>query len=405
MNNTRRDFIAGSLAAVAVASAMRLRAGAGAKKGMELFDRGRFGVPEKFAGHPLFNTPHCGVNFGFLARRGYFSRPEVRKQPRLIREAGASWVTLNTHFCQEKFYSSKVFLDFDWSSGERELVDMIRALHDEGLHVTLKPCLTSLDSAWMGAVTFPWPTEQQIQGVRQRYAVDWFDSLRECLTYFGDIAEETGCEALIVGAEYNGTTKFDEEWRKTVAHARSHFGGPVTYEFMPREPSEKPLKWFSELDFLSLSTYPAATKKVLPPEKWKDMPPVSRETMEEALAAHKPLVEDFAVRFGNKPLVFSEIGTRSCRGCVNVPGDYQTESIWDGQEQADYMEAVFRTFSSLPCWMGLSWWKWDETQHTRHHYSPDPMKDRGFTICGKPACEVLRRWSKCGLRSSTGANS
>ena len=123
-------------------------------------------------------------------------------------------MTLNTHFCQEKFYSSKVFLDFDWSSGERELVDMIRALHDEGLHVMLKPCLTSLDSAWMGAVTFPWPTEQQIQGVRQRYAVDWFDSLRECLTYFGDIAEETGCEALIVGAEYNGTTKFDEEWRK-----------------------------------------------------------------------------------------------------------------------------------------------------------------------------------------------
>ena len=360
MNNTRRGFITSAFSAMAIASAMRLRADAGAKKGGELFDRGRFSVPGKFADHPLFTTPHCGVNFGFLARRGYFSRPEVRKQPRLIR--------------------------------------------DEGLHVTLKPCLTSLDSAWMGAVTFPWPSEQQIQGVRQRYAEEWFDSLRECLSYFGDIAEETGCEALIAGAEYNGTTKFDAEWRKTIAHVRKHFGGPVTYEFMPREPSERPLKWFEDLDFLALSTYPAgvdAPDSVLwDLTNWKNLPPISKASMEKALAKHVPLVESFVERFGKKPILFSEIGTRSCRGCVNVPGDYQTDSPWDGQEQADYMDAVFSTFSRIPAWIGLSWWKWDETQHTRHHYSPDPMKDRGFTIYGKPACEVLRRWSKCGFRRS-----
>ena len=78
--------MAGTLSAVAIASAMRLRADA--KKGGCLFDCGRFGVPERFRTHPLFTTPHCGVNFGFLARRGYFSRPEVRRQPALIREAG-----------------------------------------------------------------------------------------------------------------------------------------------------------------------------------------------------------------------------------------------------------------------------------------------------------------------------
>ena len=44
--------------------------------------------------------------------------------------------------------------------------------------------------------------------------------------------------------------------------------------------------------------------------------------------------------------------------------------------------------------IGLSWWKWDETQRTRPHYDPDPKKDRGFTIYGKPAAEVMRKWSK-----------
>ncbi len=369
-----------------------------ADAGGELFDRAACVIPERFRAHPLFTTPHCGVNFGFLARRGYFSRPDVRSQPPLMRKAGANWVTLNTHFCQETFASRKVFLDFDWSSGERELVDMIKALHGEGLHVMLKPCLTSLDSAWMGAVTFPGKEQEQIQGVKQRYAEEWFDSLRECLSYFGDIAEETGCEALIAGAEYNGTTKFDDEWRKTIAHARRHYGGPITYEFMPREPSERPLRWFETLDFLALSTYPPAVDQ--PDEvrgdyaNWKNLPPISRESMAKALAAHKPLVAGFSERFGRKPLLFSEIGTRSCRGCVNVPGNYSAESIWDGREQADYMDAVFSTFSTLPAWMGLSWWKWDETQHTRHHYSPDPMKDRGFTICGKPAEAVMRKWSR-----------
>ncbi|MBQ3344733.1 MAG: hypothetical protein IJG84_22780 [Kiritimatiellae bacterium] len=388
----RREFIAMGASALACSLVPRAVAGRESPGLSECV------IPGRFSKHPLFTTPHCGVNFGFLARRGYFSRPEVRRQPALIREAGPNWVTLNTHFCQETFASRKVFLDFDWSSGERELVDMIKALHGEGLHVMLKPCLTSLDSAWMGAVTFPWPSEQQIQGVRQRYAEEWFDSLRECLSYFGDIAEETGCEALIAGAEYNGTTKFDAEWRKTIAHVRKHFGGLVTYEFMPREPSERPLKWFEDLDFLALSTYPSgvdAPDSVLwDLANWKNLPPISKASMEKALAKHVPLVESFVERFGKKPILFSEIGTRSCRGCVNVPGDYKTESIWDGQEQADYMDAAFSTFSKLPAWIGLSWWKWDETQHTRHHYSPDPLKDRGFTICGKPAAAVMRKWAK-----------
>ena len=136
-----------------------------------------------------------------------------------------------------------------------------------------------------------------------------------------DIAEETGCEALIAGAEYNGTTKFAAEWRKTIAHVRNHFSGPVTYEFMPNEPSERPLKWFEDLDFLALSTYPAGVDA---PDhaNWKNMPPISRVSMEKALAKHVPLVEGFVEKFGKKPILFSEIGTRSCRGCVNVPGDY-----------------------------------------------------------------------------------
>ena len=42
-------------------------------------------IPEKFANHPLFNELICGTNFGFMAKRGYYNRPEVQKQPELMR--------------------------------------------------------------------------------------------------------------------------------------------------------------------------------------------------------------------------------------------------------------------------------------------------------------------------------
>jgi len=356
-----------------------------------------FNVPERFKGHPLFTTRHCSVNFGFLARRGYFSRPEIFAQAARIKAAGANWVTLNTHFCQEKFYSTKMFLDFDWSSGEVELEAMIKELHRQGLHVILKPCLTTLDSSWMGHVRFPEKYEEQIQGVRNTYWTDWFNSLRECLAYFGQIAERNGVEAMMIGAEYSGTLGQDDEWRRTAAHVRKVFSGPITYEFTPPDAKRFWLGWFDALDFLAYSTYPPGVRKVRARKEWSQMEPVKIEEMMEALAPVREEVAALSRRFGGKPIVFTEIGTRSCRGCVNEPWEFLNLSPWDGEEQANYMEAVFRTMSGLPCWLGLSWWKWDETQRNRPHFHVDPLKDRGFTIDGKPASAVLKRWADKGL--------
>lgn len=82
---------------------------------------------------------------------------------------------------------------------------------------------------------------------------------------------------------------------------------------------------------------------------------------------------------------------RSAHGCIMRPYDYLWETYYDGQEQADYMEASFQTFWEIPQWMGFFWWKWDETQ-IRPHYYGDPNGDKGFTIQGKPAENVFRRW-------------
>ena len=64
---------------------------------------------------------------------------------------------------------------------------------------------------------------------------------------------------------------------------------------------------------------------------------------------------------------------------------------YDGEEQANYLAAVIRAFSAEPWWGGLLWWKWDE-QNYRPQFHDDPAGDKGFTIDGKPAAQVMKRW-------------
>ena len=75
----------------------------------------------------------------------------------------------------------------------------------------------------------------------------------------------------------------------------------------------------------------------------------------------------------------------------NATLNFLWDTCYDGEEQANYMEASFRTVWEVPQWMGFFWWKWDETQY-RPHYHTEPGVDKGFTIQGKPAEAVMRKW-------------
>ena len=50
------------------------------------------------------------------------------------------------------------------------------------------------------------------------------------------------------------------------------------------------------------------------------------------------------------------------------------------------IKELIETFEGEPWWYGLYWWKWDENV-------PRPFKHKGFTIKGKMAEEVMRKWS------------
>lgn len=364
-----------------------------------MLNKSKVNINPKFIDHPIFNELIIGTNFGFLSKRGYYETEEAKKQPKLMQEMGINWTTLNMNFCQDRYYSDKVYLDFEYSTGECELMEIVKRLHDCGIKVLFKPCLTLLDGAWMGLVRFPdTGALKQIQGVENDYWGKWFSSFIESVKYFSSLAEKCGMDAMIIGAEYLGTEGQNEYWEKAIAEARKRFSGPLSYEFTSDSRKEHNLTWFNKLDFLSYSYYPPACKANVEPllhefnATVRDNPDQSVSDMVKYLDSRKARIKSISERFNNLPIVFTEYGVRSAHGCVMQPYNYLWDTYYDGEEQANYMEASFQTYIELDNWMGLFWWKWDETQD-RPHYK-DPNGDKGFTIQGKPAEDVMRKWAK-----------
>lgn len=123
----------------------------------------------------------------------------------------------------------------------------------------------------------------------------------------------------------------------------------------------------------------------------KDNPYFTKEDMMKYLHPRKARITSISERFDNMPIAFTEYGVRSAHGCIMQPYNFLWDTPYDGEEQANYMDASYETFSELDCFMGLFWWKWDETQH-RPHYHDDPAGDRGFTVQGKPAEAIMKKW-------------
>lgn len=349
------------------------------------YDENKVNIPEKLRDNPLFRERIKGMNFGFLSKRGYYGKPEIKAQPALMKDMGVNLVTLNLNICQDRFYSTKLYLDFEYSAGETELKEITDILHDNGIMVLFKPCMTCMDGQPMCYVSFP-PEGLQIEGVRVDYRKEWFASYSKCIEYSATLCEKFGIEGLMIGAELMGVECCDKEWRDIIASVRKIYGGLVTYEFTPPSRKANELKWMEELDFLSYSYYPPACPIT---ENSLTNPSYTQKDMYEFLLSRRERLDSVCRRFGNKPILFTEYGVRSNHGCIMHPCDITFPASYDGDEQAAFMAASAEVFKAVPQWMGFCWWKWDETQY-RPHYHTDPRGDCGYTIQGKPAEKVFR---------------
>ncbi len=329
---------------------------------------------------------HRGVTFGFYARNGVLGSPWAFEQADWMRQLNVRWVVLTPIVMQETCHTTRQYRDFEITPSDYELHSMIDHLHAKGLRVHLRPMLETQDGCGRLQVWFQ-PDRERIPGRRSDHWARWFDSMRLRSIHYARLARLSGCEMYGLDSELDRTVDQNDGWKRVIEAVRREYAGPVTschtthtnlIDF--EKELSRPNHWWHELDMLQLSCY----------AKGADAPGADIETIVENLRCQVERFRRIAALY-RKPISFGECGCTSSTGGATHPSGWSGDGKYDPSEQANYMEAVFRSFWNEPWWHGLYWWKWDE-QNDRPQFKDDPAGDKGFTVWGKPAAEVMKRW-------------
>jgi len=321
-----------------------------------------------------------GVSFGFLAKNGYYSSPTGELEIQKICDAGVNSVALMATVMQDGYSSTRMYSDFHYTPSDCELADTVEKFHRAGIKVMLKPIIECHDSAWRGWINFP-DRHQQIQGIITDYWGEWFRNYTECMKHYARFADRQNVEVLCIGCEMQGAEPQEQHWEQMIQELRKIYKGLITYNTSQLPPGCEALyKWYSHLDILGISYY-TGSPRINP----------SAKEIEEDMKPHADTLDKLMKEFP-RPVFFAECGARSVAGGAKAPCEYQLNGDYDGTFQANYLSAVTNLFSKYKWWHGLLWWKWDEQQN-RPQYKRDGG-DTGFTIYGKPALDVLKKWCR-----------
>lgn len=326
---------------------------------------------------------HRGMTFGFYARNGYYGSPAAREQVDKMAALNIKWVCLVSTVLQDTYASTRQYRDFKMTPADDELRDIIDYIHAKGMKVQLRPMLECWDGTQR--IHINWPADGEIMpGKPMTYAKRWFESMTERTLHYARLATRSGCEAYGLDSEIDHIVHQNAHWKEVVAAARSVFAGHLTSSHTATanflKQLERPDHWWRDLDSLGNSFYTPVSDKA--GATLAEM----REKLKGPLEHHRAI----AAAYG-KPYYFGECGCCATVGATKLPYFWGNPGGYDGEEQARFMNAVLDTFWNEPWWMGMYWWKWDE-QNDRPQFRDDPRGDKGFTIDGKPAAEMMKKW-------------
>ncbi|MCD7730756.1 MAG: glycosyl hydrolase family 53 [Oscillospiraceae bacterium] len=312
-----------------------------------------------------------GFTYGYNAGKGMFTKPEADESMEALASLGGNWVCLVITVYQEHFYSTSFGFDYRRTATDKELCRAIDKLKSLGLKVCLKPLLNSADGTWRANIGFP---EADCGDVD--YWKEWFSCYNAFICHYAEIAEDKGCEMLCVGCEMLGTERKEDYWRSLIADVRKIYGGELVYN--ANHGKERNIKWFDAVDYIGTSAYyPVA-----------ETPGESLENMCMAWKKTKQQLREISEENGGKKIIFMEIGCRSARGCAMMPWDFTHKDFpYDEDEQANFYESALKTMSDEEWFGGFFWWDW-------YTFIPKQKNERGFSIYGKKAENIVREWYK-----------
>lgn len=315
--------------------------------------------------YPVFQK---GMTFANWTKDGYatFASDDALKE---LAKTKTEWVALIVTWYQDRSDSKEIKPTYKTPTDE-SLIHAIKQMRSLGMKVMLKPQLDLLNTSAgksRADIEFTTPEDWQV----------WFDSYRKFILHYVEMATAEEVELFCIGTELTRTTlTHPNNWRQLISDIRGIYKGYLVYAANWYEEFSQ-LKFWDALDYAGVDPYFPLTEAKKP-------------SVEELKKAWEPWVRELQrwQKEINKPVLFTEVGYKSCEGSADSPWEHVPGAPFDAEVQANCYQALLETFFSKEWFWGVYWWYWSTSVNARI------AKTRGFNLQGKPAQEVVTRWYK-----------
>jgi hypothetical protein len=328
-----------------------------------------------------------------------------------IRETGANYTAVMATWYVQTYDATTIAPETTSSPGYNSSTDplspsdaaviaAIRALQDQGLTVTLKPHVDSIDDTWRG--DFTWPAADTTTAEQQAWLTAWFTSYQAFILHFAQIASENGVGTMVIGTEFTKLTgstcagSCEAYWLQYVINPLRQQYPNLTLAYGANATSAgdefTTVSFWKDVDIIGVDGYfpidnASDCNTSTPPDPtvaelvsgWTNNPCSGGFNAEAAL-------QNLSQSYPGKPLIFTEIGYPSATGSNAAPYNYTPTGAYDEAEQANCYEAFFEVFSQQASWMkGVFWWDWS--------VSAPGANDTGYSPQNKTAGDAtLPEW-------------
>jgi hypothetical protein len=302
-----------------------------------------------------------------------FSSDTFKQTIRNIASAKANMVTLVVPWCQDNNSSSDI-LDCPMTPTSEALTAGINYAHSQGLKVVLTVHPETYTGGWRAYIS---PND------RNR----WYSQYATRLNNLATLAQSTGVEGIVIGAEMISTATYTsnpdntQRWQNMIAQVRQRYSGFLTYSanwggdnFTEEFPH---IGFWSQLDYVGISGYfPLSTGEGSP----------SVQSLESSWARWRDTKIKPMNQQTGKPILFTEIGYKSVQGAHYEPWNSNRGGGYDGEEQRKLYQALFEFWNNEPYIAGVHLWDWSSDPNYGGQGNID------YTTHGKPAEQTMKDW-------------
>jgi len=313
---------------------------------------------------PAFQKGMCYVTW----EKERYSSPYSDQALEKLSQTGAEWVQIVTTRYQNKYNSKEIFSTKKTPS-DASLMHAIKQAQALGMKVMLKPHIDLIDESdglYRGDIGFQNETDWQ----------EWFGEYLKFILHYAKIAEKTGVELFCIGTELSFASTKTVFWQEEIIpQIRKVYSGNLIYAANWDE--YRNIRFWDDLDYVGIDAYFPLTQKKSPEYeeiktgwiKWADEIQVWQDST-------------------SKPIIFTEIGYRSCAFAAARPWEYGLAAEVNLEIQEACYRAALEVLSSRDWCKGLYWWYWRASPYA------GGSTNRDFIPQNKPAEILLAYWYK-----------